>query len=103
MTAWDELIRGSTLTVGTAWDHITHQAGGTGGGKTIVVEAMAASISAVTLTMDVDDTSTSAVILSSVLDSNVASLVLAGTITSLGLAASVQDVGLAANIVEEVI
>lgn len=103
MTAWEELIRGSTLTVGTAWDHITHQAGGTGGGKTIVVEAMAASVSALMLNMDVDDAPTSAAILSSVLDSNVASLVLAGTITSLGLAASVQNAETRANVLEEVV
>lgn len=44
MTAWDNLIAGSTLTSGTAWDHLNAQGGGASG-DVYVVNAGSAELS----------------------------------------------------------
>jgi len=48
MRAWEQLIAGSTLTSGTAWDHLNAQGGGPIG-DVYVVSAGAAELSAMTL------------------------------------------------------
>lgn len=48
MTAWEQLIAGSTLTSGTAWEHLNAQGDGSTG-DVYVVNAGAAELSAMTM------------------------------------------------------
>jgi hypothetical protein len=48
MTAWEQLVAGSTLTSGTAWEHL-HAQGGGSSGDVYVVNAGSAELSAMTL------------------------------------------------------
>lgn len=49
MTAWEQLIAGSTLTSGTAWEHLNAQGGVASGGDVYVVNAGSAELSAMSL------------------------------------------------------
>lgn len=51
MTAWQNLIAGSTLGSGTAWDHLNAQGGG-GSGDTYIVDAGVAELTHNELTGD---------------------------------------------------
>lgn len=78
MTAWEQLISGSTLTSGTAWEHLNAQ----GGTQTLFVDSMSATIAESVL---------SGVVLSQELGCSIANANTSATIQSILIAASIDD------------
>ena len=63
MGAWEQLISGSTIQQGDAWEHLLAQGGGTGSGSidyTILADGMAAEVANETVVVEIDSQGISA-------------------------------------------
>ncbi len=99
MRAWDILRQGSTLSAGTAWEHLTHQ----GGSGPVVVMSMEGNLAAVPMAASIPSSVCSASVERAELRANTEALPFAGSLVDVVLAAEVSDFSLSASILEEVL
>lgn len=109
MRAWDKLVAGSTLHLGTAWDHLNAQGGG---GSVVYIEHMSANLAEVelsgyavteALTASMTEVLLSAEFFDQMIDVNFRSIDLDSNFIEIDLSGSVISVNLSANIIEVVL
>lgn len=96
-TAWENLVAGSTLEAGSAWDHLTHQGGGSGSvfiaaavGGDVQSLQLSGDISARVLAGNIHDASIGGVILEQALSGNIQDQSLFGDIAAQQLSGAIR-------------
>lgn len=97
MTAWDELIRFSSLTEGDAWGHLTHQEGGGTGGTVILAASSGAGLASLPMTGEAVPASLVADFNLQTLSADATPAQLSGVVYQAGLAANLAPVDLVAG------
>lgn len=99
MTAWEELTKNSSLTSGTAWDHLLAQEGG-GEGKTLYVEIAEAylieSANDAAIELNVIESS----LVDSILQADINDEVISTSLQSMSLASESIDLALSLSLLD---
>lgn len=104
MTAWENLVAGSTLTSGTAWDHLTHQGGGSGDiflvaatGGDMAADILSGDLTMITMSGNLADTRMSGNVVEHVMGGSIVDS-MGWTLTALPLDGDISDESLSGGI-----
>ena len=99
-TAWANLVSGSTLTTGTAWDHLEAQGGG---GETVYVDLISGHMTNMALSASTQTDTLDAGIIDSALSASVSMSTMSANIITQGIGAEIVDTSLSAGVTDPIL